>query len=155
MDLMEPSFIIIFFLIILALLSVYIFFLLTLQRALEAIDISSRTVNPGQVWFMLIPLFNFAWQFILVGHIADSVKNECNRLNIPIEEARPAYGIGITMCILSICGIIPFLGALASFANIISMIIYWRKINAYKNLIIANRDNFLLDVEREAMQNEN
>ena len=152
MDLMESSFIGIFILIILALLSVYIFFLITLQRTLETIDISRRTKEPGHVWFMLIPLFNMVWQFIMVNHITDSIRNECNRLNIPVQEARPAYGIGITMCALSVCGLIPVIGYLASFAGIIAMIIYWRKVNTYKNLIIANRDNFLLDAEREAMQ---
>jgi hypothetical protein len=37
-----------------------VFYPLTLQRTLEKCAAGSRTLSPGLVWLMLIPLFNLA-----------------------------------------------------------------------------------------------
>ncbi|MFT3946289.1 MAG: hypothetical protein QM763_04875 [Agriterribacter sp.] len=132
-----------------------IFFLLTLQKTLNAISPESRCMQPAHVWLLLIPVFNIVWIFITVTRIADSIKNECAGLNIPTAESRPTYGIGLVMSILWLCGIIPVIGMIASLAGLICWIIYWVKVNDYKNIIISNRDNFLLDIEREAVQSSN
>jgi hypothetical protein len=68
-----------------------IFYLITLQKTLETIVPENRKMPPGQVWLLLIPLFNYIWQFFTVSNIADSIKAECERLNIPINEDRPTY----------------------------------------------------------------
>ncbi|MFT3751022.1 MAG: hypothetical protein QM768_22100 [Agriterribacter sp.] len=129
-----------------------IFFLLTLQKTLNAVSPENRSMQPTQVWLLLIPVFNIVWIFITVTRIADSIKNECSRLSIPTAESRPTYGIGLVMSILWICGIIPVAGMIASLAGLICWIIYWVKVNDYKNIIISNQDNFLLDIERETAQ---
>jgi hypothetical protein len=123
----------------------YIFFLLTLQNTLNAISYENRKMPPANVWLMFIPLFNIVWQFIMVNNIADSIKAECARLYIPVKESRPTSGIGLAWNISSVCFFVPF----APLGSLVLWIIYWVKINEYKNLIIANKDNFLLDAERE------
>ncbi len=100
----------------------------------------------GYVWLMFVPIFNIVWQFIMVGRIADSIRVECIRLNIPAREERPTYNIGLAFCICSLAGFIPVLGPLAV---LIIWIMYWVKVNEFKKLIIANKDNFLLDAERQ------
>ena len=60
----------------LVLFVVFIFFLLTLQRALARCRPECRTMEPGQVWLNLIPLFNIAWMFITVLRISESLRNE-------------------------------------------------------------------------------
>ncbi len=125
-----------------------IFYLITLQKTLEAIIPENRKMPPGQVWLLLIPLFNYIWQFFTVSNIADSIKAECNRLNIPCNEDRPTYNIGLAKNILALCGIIPVVGLLFTLGFIVCWIIYWVKVNEYKNLIIANRDNDILDAEK-------
>ncbi|MCC6288214.1 MAG: hypothetical protein IT249_10050 [Chitinophagaceae bacterium] len=132
-----------------------IFFLLTLQKTLHAVSPGNRLMQPGHVWLLLIPVFNIIWIFITVARIADSIKNECSRLSIPTTESRPTYGIGLVMSILWICGFIPVIGMIASLAGVICWIIYWVKVNDYKNIIITNRDNFMLDIEREAARSSN
>ncbi|MGN6491134.1 MAG: hypothetical protein ACTHLE_03990 [Agriterribacter sp.] len=146
----NPLFITLIVVFVLGALALFIFFLLTLQRTLEAIDISSRTMRPGLVWLTLIPLFSLIWQFIMVTRISESIKNECDRLHIPPAEPKPTYSAGITMAVLSLAALIPAIGTFISLLSIVAMIIYWRKVNSYKNLILANRDNFLFDAEREA-----
>ncbi len=122
-----------------------IFFLITLQKTMNVIAIESRKMSPSSVWLMLIPFFNIVWQFIMVSRIAESIKAECSRLNIPVKENKPTYSSGLTWNICNFITIIPIVGALAA---LITWILYWVKVNEYKKLIIANEDNFLLDAER-------
>jgi hypothetical protein len=116
-------------------ITVAILYLLTLQNTLNAISPENRQMPPGQVWLMLIPLFGMVWQFIMVNRIADSLKAEFQKRGIHSDEERPGFGIGLTYCILNCCGIIPFLGVLASIGGLVCWIIYWVKMNNYKNLL--------------------
>lgn len=125
-----------------------IFYLITLQKTLEAIIPENRKLPPPQVWLLLIPLFNLIWQFVTVNSISDSIKAECYRLNVPVKEDRPTFNIGQAKNVLSLCGLIPVIGAVFTLASVVCWIIYWIKVNEYKNLIIANKDNNLLDAEK-------
>ena len=125
-----------------------IFYLISLQKALEAVSPENRQMPPGQVWLSLIPLFNFVWMFYVVNKIADSFQLECYRLHIPTSEIKPTKGVGSAQNMLRICSFIPFVGTLANIGFVICWIIYWIKVVQIKNLIIANRDNFLLDAEK-------
>lgn len=125
-----------------------IFYLITLQKTLEAIIPENRKMPPGQVWLLLIPLFNLIWQFIAVNKIAESIKAECERLHVPVNEDKPTYNIGTAKNILGFGGFVPAIGVVLNLAAVVCWIIYWVKVNEYKNLIIANKDNALLDAER-------
>jgi Na+/phosphate symporter len=122
-----------------------IFFLLTLQNTLKVISEENRKMPPANVWLMFIPLFNIVWQFIMVDRIAQSIGAECSRLNIPVKENKPTYGIGLAWNICNFLTIIPFIGGLAS---LVTFIIYWVKVSEFKNLIKANQNSFMLDAER-------
>jgi hypothetical protein len=122
-----------------------IFFLLTLQKTLNVISPENRMMPPSNVWLMLIPLFNIVWQFIMVDKIAQSVSAECARLNIPVTDPKPTYNIGLAWNICNILSFIPIIGGLAA---LVTFILYWVKVNEYKNLVIANRNNYMLDAER-------
>ena len=134
-------------LMLLLLLLPTIFYLITLQKALEAISVENRQMPPGQIWLSLIPLFNFVWMFFVVNKIAESFQLECYRLNITTTELKPTYGIGTAKNILRLCAFIPVLGIIAGIGFIICWILHWIKVNEYKNLILANRDNIILDAE--------
>lgn len=128
-------------------LGVTIFYLITLQKALEAVSPENRQMPPGQVWLSLIPLFNFVWMFYVVKKIAQSFQLECYALNIPTKELRPTSGIGNAKNMLRICTFIPIIGAIANLGFIICWIVYWTSVNKYKNLILANKGNIRLDAE--------
>lgn len=127
-----------------------IFFLISQQNLLKAIKPQNRRIQPGEVWLQLIPLFNLVWQFIVVARVSDSIRNEINDRTVnsflgiadPVfandMSRRPTYDMGLTFCILSLCGCIPLLGGIASMAGIVCWIIYWTQIVAYKNKFINN-----------------
>jgi hypothetical protein len=126
-----------------------IFFLITLQNTLRIISPENRKMPPGNVWLVLIPVFGFIWQFIIVSRLSDSIHDECVRLNVDPNEERPTYSIGLVYCISSAASLIPIIKMIGALVALVSWIMYWIKVNQYRKLLIANKDNYLLDAERE------
>ncbi len=110
---------------------VYIFYILSLYRALSKCSVSSRTIQPGTVWLLLVPLVNLVWQFFVVIGLAKSLGNELRARGIPSAEPEPGKSIGIAMCVCAACGIIPLVNVLALPANLVLWIIYWAKIAGF------------------------
>ena len=71
-----------------------IFYMLTLQKALQRCSAESRTTEPGTVWLLFIPLFNIVWQFILVIKISESLHNEFTKRDMH-EDPQPGKTIGL------------------------------------------------------------
>jgi len=136
-DLLQPRHLLLVIAILAPLLVPAILYLLTLQSALERCSAKSRTVAPGTVWLMLIPVFNLVWHFILVGHVSRSLRNEFNRKRTPGVEAEPGKSIGLAMCILAPCAIAPIVGVFAAVGGLICWILYWVKISGYSQLLLA------------------
>jgi hypothetical protein len=110
----------------------YILYLVTLSSTIKLCANQNRSIEPGQVWLVLIPIFGLIWYFIMVGRIADTIAAECRQRNIPLDEQRPGYNVGLALCVLSCCGWIPVLGGFCSIAAFICWIIYWVRIYGYK-----------------------
>ncbi|MEP7318819.1 MAG: hypothetical protein ABI921_08750 [Panacibacter sp.] len=114
-----------------------IFFLLTLQNALKTVSPENRAMEPGNVWLLLIPLFNIYYMFIVVNAIAASLNNEYQKFGV-IKNENPTYNIGIAWCITQIASSIlqffsiPYL----SIITLLFWIIYWVKVNEHKNEIV-------------------
>lgn len=94
-----------------------IFFLLTLQKTLNAISPENRKMEPSNVWLMLIPLFNIVWQFIVVDKVSQSIGDECMKLHIPVTDAKPTYSIGLAWNICNILSFIPIIGGVGCAGN--------------------------------------
>lgn len=123
----------------------FVLFLLTLQKTMNAISTENRRMPPANVWLMCIPIFNIVWQFIMVDKIAQSIGDECIKLNIPTKENKPTYNYGLAW---NICGLLTFIPLVGALAALVTWILYWVKVNEYKKLILANRGSYLLDAER-------
>ncbi len=105
----------------------FIFYCLTLQKALNRCSPECRAMNPGMVWLMFIPLFNLVWQFLVVLNMAKSLGAEFQKRGIT-EDPNPGQTLGIVMCVANlICGPI----------GLICWIIYWVKIAGYSDKIAA------------------
>lgn len=120
----------------------YIFYLLTLSRTLELCHPQTRTMNPGEVWMVFIPLFGIVWHFIMIGRIADSLAVEFRNRNLPVEEQRPGYNTGLTALILMCCGMIPFIGILIVIVSFVFLIMYYNRIKSYKNRLEQHNAQF-------------
>jgi hypothetical protein len=133
---------------LLAFLVPYIFFLLTLYRATEQISIENRRLPSAQVWLLLIPLFNLIWMFVVINKLANSIRQECDRLNISYSQPTPTKDIGNIFALLAIASLMPIIGFFFGLGAFICWIIYWTQVARYRRLFIENKDNELLDVEK-------
>lgn len=108
----------------------YIFYLLTLQKALSRVSEPNREMSPGLVWLNLIPIFSLGWQIYTVIKIANSLRKEYGKRGIQ-EQGSFGYGIGLAFSILAIVSIIPYIGTIAALAGLVCWIIYWVQIAGY------------------------
>ena len=113
-----------------------IFYLLTLQRAIERCSVESRAMSPETVWLLLIPLFNLVWQFIVVNNISKSLRNEFAKRNLAAVSGDFDRALGLAMCILTIVSAIPIVGFATGIAAFVCWIIYWVKIAGYARMLL-------------------
>jgi hypothetical protein len=135
-------------------LVVDIFYLLTLQKALNRVSPRNRLMEPGQVWLMFVPCLNIVWGFLIAIRIPDSLKNEFQARG---RDDGSDYGktIGLTYCILSLVGgflgngvsKIPDMEAVGSIISVIVLVInfallivFWVKISNYSKMLEADDD---------------
>ena len=129
----------------------YVFYLIELQNTLKEVKEENRKMNPGQVWLLFIPLFSIYWYFEVVNKIADSLKAEFEDRNIQVDEERPGFTIGNVLCILGavsfgitvftkllsfLAVIMSILSVIVGITSFILFIMYWVKINGYRNKLI-------------------
>jgi len=116
-----------------------IVFLLALQDALKKCAPTSRTMKPGKVWLLLIPIFGLVWQFIVVVNIAKSLRNEFARLGTPCSESTPGQAVGLLWCLCNCFTLIPLIGRFAALVGFVLWIAYWKRIADYSRLVDANQ----------------
>ena len=133
--LFQPAHLLVIFFICFVLIIPAIFYILTLEKALSRCSEQSRVTSPSSAWLMLIPLFNLIYHFILVNAVARSLANEFGRRGIVTPEREPGKSIGIPMCVLNLCAVIPILGVLSGLAGMVCWIVYWVKIADYSSMI--------------------
>jgi hypothetical protein len=113
-----------------------IFYILTLQKALNRCAPENRAMQPGLVWLLLIPCFYLVWHFFVVINMAKSLGAKFQKRGIT-EEPEPGKTIGLVASVLWCCGVIPFLNYLCIPAAIVCWIIYWVKIAGFSKKLAA------------------
>lgn len=112
-----------------------VFYLLNLQRCLDATRPEFRPAIPSAlVWLTLIPAIGFIVWLAAVVILSSALKRE--------GEARQteAFGdggltVGLLSCILGLLSAIPFLGLLLGLASLVCWIIHWNKVTTYRRLL--------------------
>jgi len=118
-----------------AVLAIGIAFIAYLSGILSKCSLSSRTMQPGMVWLLLVPAFNIIWNFFVVLALAKSLGNEFRLRNIQNNDPEPGKALGLAMCICGACGIIPFVNFLTFPVQFVLWIIYWVKMAGYSRLL--------------------
>ena len=101
---------------------------------------TNRLTEVGNIALTFIPFFNLVYGFIVYPKICDSIKNEFNELGIE-EKGDFGKALAITFQILLLTFIIPFLNILSIIAALIVGIVFWVKINEFKNKLREHNKN--------------
>ena len=87
--------------IVVGLIVAVIYYLLTLQKALQRCHPDNRRMQPGMVWLNLVPCLNIVWQFLTAIQVPDSLKAEFEDRGLD-EGGDYGKTIGLTYCILGL-----------------------------------------------------
>lgn len=128
------------------LLPVYLF-AITVKKTILLIAPENRKVKPEAGFWLLVPVYNLAWQFILFAHLADSLAAEYRSRSLELKEDRPLYFTGLMAGVISFAALIPAIAALASTVSLVLYIIYWIKLAEIKKALTR--------VESSGKNNEN
>ena len=115
-------------------IGVGVFVLWLYYSAYAAIPPQFRQMEPGQVFMVLIPLYGAVWIFFVVMRLSRSFRAYFNSIG-RYDLGDCGERTGLTALILQWLGVIPFVGALASLASLVMMIIYLVKISQFKNMV--------------------
>ncbi len=118
-----------------AALAVVIFYILSMQKALNLAGPSHQKMQPAMVWLMLIPLFNLVWHFFVVKNVSESIKSWATENGKSVDDA--GYTIGLIACIANCCGLIPVVNLLAGPAGLVCFIVWWVKVAGFNKLMSA------------------
>ena len=125
--------------VILAALTVFILFLLNLQKTLNACSQENQAMEPGLVWLNLIPLFSMFWMIWTVIKIRDSLQKEYEERSLDTTEVTNTYNMGLVYGILSVGGLIlqffPVIGIVSPIATFVFMILYWVKTSGCRKIL--------------------
>lgn len=129
------------FLLIAALIVVFVFYLINLMNLLKEIDESNRQMPPANVFLMFIPLFNLVYPFIMYPKISESIRLEAEGRGMP-AFGDSLRGLGLAIAIGSvvqvICNQLREEAVFAGISSILSLgilvlwIIYWVKAASIK-----------------------
>ena len=123
---------------------IIVLFCRSLVKTLAFIAPENRQIQPSSIWLLLIPVFNYIMNFIVVFGMSKSIANELK--NREFEEVkRPAFVPGIISAILALLPIavlfttIPkkYMDIIGIFAllQMVFFIQYWMKINWYRQVL--------------------
>lgn len=151
-DLNEDMKLLLYF-IVLAVLSLFLGYVLTVRKTLKLVAPENRFMSPNQSLLLLVPIFNIYWQFEVANKLSDSLTNEFYDRKVA-EEENPGRAVGRVLALLNILIVIPLAGINMAFglAHLIYFIYYWVKVNQFRNLLIDH--NRYLEEKRRKQQHE-
>jgi uncharacterized membrane protein len=82
LSIIGPVQVIFLLLVVILPLVIYIFYNISLQRAMNAVSSKNRKMEGGLIWLNLIPILNIVWPFIFNAALRTSYKNEFNQKGI-------------------------------------------------------------------------
>jgi hypothetical protein len=138
--LFQPLHLLLILAIAILVLGPWVVYIPRLQRTFEKCSPASRTMSPGKVWLLLIPLFNDLWHFYVVSNLAKSLENEFKSMKVSNADSQAGKLVGFAMCILFLCSFVPKIGLCCWFAGIVCWIVYWVKIEGYSRILSTRHE---------------
>jgi len=124
-------------------LAIAIVICVVLYSAIMRVPAEHRRIEPGQVWLLLIPIFNWFWNFKVFPGISDSFRSYFAAIG-RTDVGDCGRSLGMAYCWLTIAAtlgsLIPLVNCfagLAGLAGIVLLIIYLVKVTQLKSMIGA------------------
>ncbi len=116
---------------------VHFFFALSMNKTLKQVPKEHFLFPRWFVWFMVLPLINLIFEWMLLPYgLPKALKRYLPNNEKALKEANSLFALGLTIAILLICGLIPYLGFLAAIPAFIIWIIYWAKMVTFRKMFL-------------------
>ena len=106
-----------------------------MNKAIDQVSHDFRRMEPGSVWLMLLPVFGFVWNFLVINAVAEGITKEFHSRNMMPREDKPGYAFGLSGCILLCCCIVPYAGPALGIVGLVIMVIHAMKISEYNRVL--------------------
>lgn len=113
---------------------IYMFYVILISKTYREIPYESKTLNANLISLLIIPMFNLAWQFYVIKHLAVSLKNEYKRLNAKMDIG-PTINVAILVSIFFCAILLPIFGVISGILALINLIIFRVKIAKHMSRI--------------------
>ena len=115
-------------------IGIQVLILYLLYDAQRAIPPEHRRIEPGQVWLLLIPLFNLVWNFFVFIRIPESYQSYFySRGRYDVGDGGKSLGMWFSIC--TACSLIPCLGIIPAFVGLVVLIVFLVKITTLKGRV--------------------
>jgi len=104
------------------------------ESTLQEISPINRKIKPGQVWWVLLPLYGFFYHFKVVLRLRDSLQAEAESQHLHLKNFTSVHYTGLAMCVLGILMLIPGLLILLAPA-LVCWVIFWIKTASYRKVL--------------------
>ena len=118
-------------------IALWLLFANTVRKTISYVRESNRCLLPHQAWLLALPFFNIYWNFVVVRRLTDSLNNEFHDRQIAVEE-NPTQKEGYIYAGSYLTGNFPlpmFIKYIISVVTLVGFIMYWLKVNQYKNIL--------------------
>lgn len=111
-----------------------VFMMYLVYNAMKGVPIAHRPMEPGMVFLMLIPLFNFFWVFKVFPPMMQAYKNALAEKGVAVA-GDGGQGIAMAYCICVCLSIIPYINLFAGLASLVLFIMTMVKAYELKRLV--------------------
>lgn len=118
--------------------AIFILFLSAAVRVLSRVEPENRRMDPGQVWFNLVPFFNLLWLVVTVERVGESIRNEYTARGRHRKYEGYGKRVGLTWLALWGIGLLLLAGegwppiiALIGLFAFIYWVAYWSQLGYY------------------------
>jgi len=95
-----------------------------LSSCFAVIPAKHRSMEPGMVWLLLIPIFNLYWNFKVYLGLSDSFQSALSAHGEQVGPADTGRTLAKTYCILALVSFIPCLGLIAALVALVFLILF-------------------------------
>ena len=120
-------------------IAIAVFYCLTLSKALHEVRPENRDMEPGQVWLVLIPLFNLYWNFKIASDVPASLRREFRDRGMGSRGDDFGANIGKWYAICNLCCLVPIVNNIAGLAVLVLWIMLWVRIAGYGKQLAPGR----------------
>lgn len=133
--LLGVGFIMFAMILLLIVFAINVLIIFILYNAFKVVPLRHQKIEAGLIWLLLIPCFPLVWNFFVFIRVPRSFQSYFQ------EKGYTGAGdcgesLGLTYSILTACGMIPYLGYIASIAGLVVLIIFLVKMNDLKRVVM-------------------